>query len=210
MKKLIYLLCFLPLLAGAQTTTYTITATSTSFDINGEIFSPGTVVLNIPAGDSTKAALLTADLSRVIARLTTLSSFKRSDGVAFANKTAFRAFYDSFMAGTFSPGVTAGGFLSGTYPSPIARATAGNGKLIGSHADSTRIRDVTVANNLSMSNDTLSFLPGLKVIKGTGTPLHSISAPVGSMYLRTDGVVDSVLYIKFTGTDSAGWYPLIH
>ena len=43
---------------------------------------------------------------------------------------------------------------------------------------------------------------------GTGTPLYVVKAPVGSLYLRTNGVADSTLYVKSTGTDSAGWRPL--
>lgn len=45
---------------------------------------------------------------------------------------------------------------------------------------------------------------------GTGTPLFVVSAPVGSVYLRTNGVVDSTLYFKSVGVDSAGWYPAHH
>lgn len=52
---------------------------------------------------------------------------------------------------------------------------------------------------------------GIFYTSGSGTPLYHINAPVGSMYTRTDGVTDSVLYIKMVGaTDSAGWYPLKH
>ena len=43
---------------------------------------------------------------------------------------------------------------------------------------------------------------------GTGTPLYVVKAPVGSIYLRTNGVADSTIYVKSSGTDSAGWRPL--
>lgn len=45
---------------------------------------------------------------------------------------------------------------------------------------------------------------------GTGTPLYVVKAPVGSIYIRTNGVLDSAIYIKHTGTDSAGWWPVVH
>jgi hypothetical protein len=45
---------------------------------------------------------------------------------------------------------------------------------------------------------------------GSGTPLYVISAPVGSIYMRTNGVQDSAVYIKHAGTDSAGWWPIPH
>lgn len=47
------------------------------------------------------------------------------------------------------------------------------------------------------------------ITTGSGNPLNVLSAPVGTIYLRTDGVADSTLYIKSAGTDSAGWYPLM-
>ena len=40
---------------------------------------------------------------------------------------------------------------------------------------------------------------------GAGTPLNVISAPVGSIFLRTDGSTSTTLYVKTAGTDSAGW-----
>lgn len=48
-----------------------------------------------------------------------------------------------------------------------------------------------------------------RIQTGTGSPLNVVSAPRGSLYIRTNGVVDSTLYIKSTGTDSAGWWPVI-
>lgn len=45
---------------------------------------------------------------------------------------------------------------------------------------------------------------------GSGTPLGVLSAPVGSLYIRTNGVADSTLYIKSSGTGNTGWYPAGH
>lgn len=43
---------------------------------------------------------------------------------------------------------------------------------------------------------------------GTGSPQFVVKAPVGSLYIRTNGVADSTLYVKSSGVDSAGWRPL--
>ena len=43
----------------------------------------------------------------------------------------------------------------------------------------------------------------VEILTGAGAP--NVAAPVGSMYLRTDGGGDTTLYIKETGTDSSGW-----
>lgn len=40
---------------------------------------------------------------------------------------------------------------------------------------------------------------------GSGTPEGSLVAPVGSVYTRTDGGAGTTLYVKESGTGSAGW-----
>ena len=40
---------------------------------------------------------------------------------------------------------------------------------------------------------------------GSGTPEGAVTAPVGSMFLRTDGSTSTTLYIKTSGSGSAGW-----
>ncbi|MBV7531756.1 hypothetical protein [Chitinophaga sp. sic0106] len=46
---------------------------------------------------------------------------------------------------------------------------------------------------------------GLKWITGTGAPEGVVSAPVGSLYTRTDGGPGTTLYVKESGTDATGW-----
>jgi len=40
---------------------------------------------------------------------------------------------------------------------------------------------------------------------GAGSPEGAIAAPVGTLYLRTDGGANTTLYIKESGTNSSGW-----
>lgn len=52
------------------------------------------------------------------------------------------------------------------------------------------------------------ILPGgPMVVSGVGVPNGSISAPVGSLYLRADGATSTSLYVKESGTGDAGWVP---
>ena len=44
-----------------------------------------------------------------------------------------------------------------------------------------------------------------RIISGTGSPAGAISAPVGSLYLRTDGGANTTLYVKESGTGTSGW-----
>ena len=47
--------------------------------------------------------------------------------------------------------------------------------------------------------------PTVQLRTGTGTPEGSVTAPVGSLYLRTDGSTSTTLYVKTSGTGNTGW-----
>lgn len=60
----------------------------------------------------------------------------------------------------------------------------------------------------------LSFLPnpvrlasttGVQLRSGTGSPESVVTAPVGSLFLRTDGGASTTLYVKESGTGNTGW-----
>lgn len=40
---------------------------------------------------------------------------------------------------------------------------------------------------------------------GTGSPEGAVTAPVGSLFLRTDGGTSTTLYVKESGTGNTGW-----
>lgn len=45
----------------------------------------------------------------------------------------------------------------------------------------------------------------ITISTGTGTPESSVTAPVGSLYLRTDGGASTTLYVKESGAGDTGW-----
>lgn len=45
----------------------------------------------------------------------------------------------------------------------------------------------------------------LAVIQGTGSPENTVTARVGSLYLRSDGGESTTLYVKQSGTSNTGW-----
>ena len=45
----------------------------------------------------------------------------------------------------------------------------------------------------------------VKVLSGAGTPEAAVAAPIGSLYLRTDGSTSTTLYVKTSGTGNTGW-----
>jgi hypothetical protein len=46
---------------------------------------------------------------------------------------------------------------------------------------------------------------GGQIHTGSGSPETNISAPVGSLYMRTDGGAGTSLYVKESGTGNTGW-----
>jgi len=43
------------------------------------------------------------------------------------------------------------------------------------------------------------------VLRGSGTPEGAVAAPVGTLYLRTDGGANTSMYSKESGTGTTGW-----
>ena len=50
----------------------------------------------------------------------------------------------------------------------------------------------------------LTGVQGL-VRSGSGSPEGSLTAPIGSVYLRLDGGAGSTLYVKESGSGNVGW-----
>lgn len=60
-----------------------------------------------------------------------------------------------------------------------------------------------VTGDIELSGEIL--LGTIKVLKGSGSPESVVTAPVGSIYLRTDGGASTTLYVKESGTGNTGW-----
>ena len=63
----------------------------------------------------------------------------------------------------------------------------------------TFISDVSVGGNIAMGSG------GPIIATGSGSPENSISASVGSVYLRTNGGANSSMYVKESGVGNTGW-----
>lgn len=60
--------------------------------------------------------------------------------------------------------------------------------------------DFTVYNQIRLGSQT-----GPMIRSGTGSPESVVTAPVGSMFLRTNGGAGTTLYIKESGAGNTGW-----
>jgi hypothetical protein len=78
----------------------------------------------------------------------------------------------------------------------------------------------TIKGTIELDNESYStpvFIPSYPILNsilwllstniqtGAGTPEGSITAPVGSLWLRTDGGVGTTLYVKEVGSGNVGW-----
>lgn len=55
------------------------------------------------------------------------------------------------------------------------------------------------------SNGINQIAGGPHYLVGSGSPAGVVSAPVGSLYLRTDGGANTTIYVKESGTGTSGW-----
>lgn len=60
-------------------------------------------------------------------------------------------------------------------------------------------------SSLMIGTNGIQLTASTKVITGTGSPQNSVTAAIGSLYLRTDGGSATTLYIKESGSGNTGW-----
>jgi len=64
-------------------------------------------------------------------------------------------------------------------------------------------------DNYAASYAARYFYPGERIAvmwsSGEGTPEGAVTAPVGSLWTRTDGGANTTLYVKESGTGNTGW-----
>jgi hypothetical protein len=81
----------------------------------------------------------------------------------------------------------------------------------GSNAQEWRVYGTTAGNKYaSIKHDGTNMTikdsnSGVVWRTGAGTPEGAVTAPVGSLYTRTDGGASSTLYVKESGTSNTGW-----
>ena len=61
------------------------------------------------------------------------------------------------------------------------------------------------AIKLDKTTGALTVVGGAVIMAGTGSPEYVKAAPVGSIFLRTDGGTSTTLYVKQSGSGNTGW-----
>jgi len=164
----------------------------------------GSEVLPIVQSSTTRqvsVANLTAGRAVSVAGLTSTSNVTLS-----TNATYFRG-VTSGAATTRMLGINSGNTV---YIGSIDTQTAGGVIFI----NGTEFMNVDTSNNVTVSAGNLIIgtagkgisLPGsVTWTSGSGSPEGVVTAPVGSLYSRTDGGVLTSLYVKQSGTGNTGW-----
>lgn len=80
---------------------------------------------------------------------------------------------------------------------------------IGNNVNATAANQIIIGEGsfteLRTGAETVTLGNGIRIITGAGTPEAAITAPVGSMYLRSNGGAGTSMYIKESGTGNTGW-----
>ncbi len=107
--------------------------------------------------------------------------------------------YGALGLGSINPTFGGGGSAPNVGSLSIGDGT-GNKWVIG-----TAITGVFTPRFLFNDKGILEFAAGSNIYCGSGSPETVVTAPVGSMFLRTDGSSTTALYLKASGTGNTGW-----
>ena len=81
-----------------------------------------------------------------------------------------------------------------------------NGRLVIGFPGAPSTPSLWFQNDGMLVNKNNGFsLDGVFWSKGTGTPEGAVTAPVGSLFSRTDGGAGTVFYVKESGSGNTGW-----
>lgn len=100
--------------------------------------------------------------------------------------------------------------FSGVFGDARVRADGAKLRIMGPTVGGTAIRTTLEANNLeglSVDSERRVRIGGTEaqILAGAGTPEGFRTAPVGAIYLRTDGGAATTLYVKEANTTAYGW-----
>jgi hypothetical protein len=85
------------------------------------------------------------------------------------------------------------------------QTTYRNGAAIRNELEGATITAAPGTDALSLPTGARLSLGSARVLEGNGVPEGRVAAPVGSLYVRTDGTRGATLYVKEQGVGNTGW-----
>ncbi|OII27565.1 hypothetical protein [Frigoribacterium sp. MCBA15_019] len=114
-----------------------------------------------------------------------------------------------YIGGTWPGGVHVKEAVAGT--NTIVNAAAGVSQHVGSHTFLTGMRTAAAVNRGAGAPEVIfgTATTAAGIYTGAGAPEGNITAPTGSLYLRTSGDYGTTVYVKEAGdAATTGWVPL--
>lgn len=185
---------------------------------------------NAPLGNANQTHLFFDSVGSPSFRIGTNNWFKLEPVTLTTNRTFTLQNSDYTIAGiniaqtfsalqTFSAGATFGAAINATAGSASANAINFGTSGFGLNGTSTSvniavagsnkftidsINGITMTTSISIGGNFISYA-GARIQGGANTPEGAITAPVGSLFLRTNGGANTTLYVKESGTGNTGW-----
>lgn len=174
-------------------------------DVDGTGNFTGIVsVNNFLRSTGASATLQTEDRANATKR----ASIFMNSGIAMFNTTDYTAGYILFDNATGNTGVGGTTPTTSRFTLP-ASTTAGSSLRILAGVAPTSPVNGDVWNTTA---DWFAYLGGVTTVftrgyKGSGSPESIVTAPIGSIYQRSDGSTNTTFYIKQVGAGNTGWAP---
>lgn len=123
------------------------------------------------------------------------------DGCLFDNPGITNIYLET----AYTPTVRDCIFLGGTQI-PLYTDSATAGFIYDGNRHDYSAQQPLISSTSYTRNDGGSLvLNGQSISTGSGSPESVVTAPVGSIYLRSDGSTSTTLYVKTSGTGNTGW-----
>lgn len=110
---------------------------------------------------------------------------------------------DSWGVNIEGPRLNGVGILTRRYGIRIADQVQGNTG--GTNSNAWGILETSTVEKNALGSINLGGSSGPLVSSGTGSPEGVVTSVVGGVYLRTDGVVGTIAYLKSSGSGNTGW-----
>lgn len=193
--------------AGVTLTGTTLSADGTDTNIDINITPKGTGEVNITKVDIDGGTIDGTTIGGSSAAAATVTSLNTTSDVAIGTVGSKLTFDTT--------GVLGSSYIQTTnqFDLTIYNSRGGSPNIVLHNTDGIQFKsgttlDISVKSGnlvIGTADKGIEFSGGLIWRTGTGTPEGAVTAPVGSLFTRTDGGANTTLYVKESGVGNTGW-----
>jgi hypothetical protein len=196
--------------AGAPGAGEPLTITATFVDSNGSAYdiSAGTWTAEVVTVENAAATVATFTVTRNSNALSLVLSAANVQTLIGTNRKA--TLFWRCLNSTSPRTNLAGKLILTREPADLPTSSSGTGLTVtvsNATAVTVTVTTITDPTKVPLAGGTMTGALLAPRITGTvsGTPEGAVTAPVGSLFLRTDGGTGTTLYVKESGTGNTGW-----